>query len=43
MIILAATTNSPASGSGTDPASRDHLTLLQGIATEAKLLLGRKG
>jgi hypothetical protein len=27
----------------TDPASQNHLTLLQGIATEAKLLLGRKG
>ena len=26
-----------------DPASQDHLTLLQGIATEARLLLGRKG
>ena len=26
-----------------DPASQNHLTLLQGIATEAKLLLGRKG
>jgi hypothetical protein len=26
----------------TDPASRDHLTLLQGIATEAKLLLAKK-
>ena len=25
-----------------DPASQTHLTLLQGIATEAKLLLGRK-
>jgi glyoxylase-like metal-dependent hydrolase (beta-lactamase superfamily II) len=27
----------------TDPASQNHLTLLQGIAVEAKLLLGRKG
>jgi hypothetical protein len=27
----------------TDPASQNHMTLLQGIATEAKLLLGRKG
>jgi glyoxylase-like metal-dependent hydrolase (beta-lactamase superfamily II) len=27
----------------TDPASQNHLTLLKGIATEAKLLLGRKG
>lgn len=27
----------------TDPASQNHLTMLQGIATEAKLLLGRKG
>ena len=27
----------------TDPASRNHLTVLHGIATEAKLLLGRKG
>jgi glyoxylase-like metal-dependent hydrolase (beta-lactamase superfamily II) len=27
----------------TDPASQSHMTLLQGIATEAKLLLGRKG
>jgi hypothetical protein len=27
----------------TDRASQTHLTLLQGIATEAKLLLGRKG
>ena len=26
-----------------DPASQSHMTLLQGIATEAKLLLGRKG
>jgi len=26
-----------------DPASQNHMTLLQGIATEAKLLLGRKG
>jgi hypothetical protein len=26
-----------------DPASRNHMTLLQGIATEAKLLLARKG
>ena len=26
----------------TDPASQNHMTLLQGIATEAKLLLGRK-
>lgn len=25
-----------------DPASQNHMTLLQGIATEAKLLLGRK-
>jgi glyoxylase-like metal-dependent hydrolase (beta-lactamase superfamily II) len=27
----------------TDPTSQSHMTLLQGIATEAKLLLGRKG
>jgi len=27
----------------TDPASQNHMTVLQGIATEAKLLLGRKG
>jgi hypothetical protein len=27
----------------TDPASQNHLLLLLGIATEAKLLLGRKG
>ena len=27
----------------TDPASQNHMTLLQGIATEAKLVLGRKG
>jgi len=27
----------------TDPASQNHLTMLQGLATEAKLLLGRKG
>jgi hypothetical protein len=27
----------------TDPASQDHMTILQGIATEARLLLGRKG
>lgn len=27
----------------TDPASQNHITLLQGIATEAKLLLGREG
>lgn len=27
----------------TDPSSQNHMTLLQGIATEAKLLLGRKG
>ncbi len=27
----------------TDPASQNHLTLLQGIATEARLQLGRKG
>jgi hypothetical protein len=27
----------------TDPASLNHLTILQGIAREAKLLLGRKG
>jgi glyoxylase-like metal-dependent hydrolase (beta-lactamase superfamily II) len=27
----------------TDPRSQNHLNLLQGIATEAKLLLGRKG
>ena len=27
----------------TDPASQNHMTLLQGIATEAKLLLGREG
>ncbi len=27
----------------TDPASQNHMTLLQGIATEAKLLLGSKG
>jgi len=27
----------------TDPPSQNHMTLLQGIATEAKLLLGRKG
>lgn len=27
----------------TDSASQSHLTLLQGIATEAKILLGRKG
>ena len=27
----------------TDPASRNHVTLLQGVATEAKLLLGRNG
>ena len=27
----------------TDPASQNHMTILQGIATEAKLLLGRKG
>ncbi len=27
----------------TDPASQNHLTILRGIATEAKLLLGRKG
>ena len=27
----------------TDPASQNHMTLLQGIATEANLLLGRKG
>ena len=27
----------------TDPASQTHMTLLQSIATEAKLLLGRKG
>lgn len=27
----------------TDPASRNHLTVLQGVATEAKLLMGRKG
>jgi len=27
----------------TDPASENHMTLLQGIATEAKLLLSRKG
>ena len=26
-----------------DPASQNHMTLLQGITTEAKLLLGRKG
>jgi len=26
----------------TGPASQDHMTLLQGIASEAKLLLGRK-
>jgi glyoxylase-like metal-dependent hydrolase (beta-lactamase superfamily II) len=26
----------------TDPASQNHMTLLQGVATEAKLLLGRK-
>jgi len=25
-----------------DPASQNHMVLLQGIATEAKLLLGRK-
>jgi hypothetical protein len=25
----------------TDPASQNHMTVLQGIATEAKLLLGR--
>jgi glyoxylase-like metal-dependent hydrolase (beta-lactamase superfamily II) len=27
----------------TDPASQTHMTLLQGVATEAKLLLGRRG
>ncbi|MBP2670338.1 MAG: hypothetical protein H6Q85_404 [candidate division NC10 bacterium] len=27
----------------TDPASRNHVTLLQGVATETKLLLGRNG
>jgi len=27
----------------TDPTSQNHMTLLQGIATEVKLLLGRKG
>jgi len=27
----------------TDPASQNHMTLLQGVAAEAKLLLGRKG
>ncbi len=27
----------------TDPASRNHMTLLEGVATEAKVLLGRKG
>ncbi len=27
----------------TDPAARDHMTMLQGVAAEAKLLLGRKG
>ena len=27
----------------TDPASQNHMTVLQGIATEAKLLQGRKG
>jgi len=27
----------------TDPASQNHMTILQGVATEAKLLLGRKG
>ena len=27
----------------TDPASQDHMTILQGIAAEARLLLGRKG
>ena len=27
----------------TDPASQNHLTMLRGITTEAKLLLGRKG
>lgn len=26
-----------------DPASQNHMTILQGIAAEAKLLLGRKG
>jgi hypothetical protein len=26
-----------------DPASQTHMTLLQSIATEARLLLGRKG
>jgi hypothetical protein len=26
-----------------DPASQNHMTLLQGIATEAKLLLSLKG
>jgi hypothetical protein len=26
-----------------DPASQNHMTVLQGIATEAKLLLSRKG
>ncbi|MGE5259019.1 MAG: hypothetical protein ACM3KE_20280 [Hyphomicrobiales bacterium] len=25
-----------------DPGSQNHMTLIQGIATEAKLLLGRK-
>ncbi len=27
----------------TDPVSKNHLTMLQGIAVEAQLLLGRKG
>lgn len=27
----------------TRPASQDHMTLLQGIATEANMLLDRKG
>jgi hypothetical protein len=27
----------------TDPASQDHMTILQGIATEGRLLLGRQG
>ncbi len=27
----------------TDPASQNHMTILRGIAMEAKLLLGRKG
>jgi hypothetical protein len=27
----------------TDPATRNHMTLLQGVAAEAKQLLGRRG